>query len=165
MIVRKLRLQRGWTQDQLAEMAGLSVRTVQRLERGDRPSLETAKALGAVFEVDHTSFHPEEPVMVQSAPAVPPAQDPPKVEVSPEESAALSHARSVKSFYEGLLVWLAVTVTMFIAFGVHEPIVWACVGGAALAVVFQGLLSFETIRLPGVDYERRLAEKKLGRRL
>ncbi|WP_428831123.1 helix-turn-helix domain-containing protein, partial [Campylobacter coli] len=30
MIVRKLRLQRGWSQDQLATMTGLSVRTIQR---------------------------------------------------------------------------------------------------------------------------------------
>ena len=34
MIVRKLRLQRGWSQEQLAEMSGLSTRTIQRIERG-----------------------------------------------------------------------------------------------------------------------------------
>jgi transcriptional regulator with XRE-family HTH domain len=33
MIVRKLRLQRGWTQEHLAELTGLSVRSIQRLER------------------------------------------------------------------------------------------------------------------------------------
>ena len=48
MIVRKLRLQRGWSQSQLAEMLGVATRTVQRLEQGQRPSLETAKALAAV---------------------------------------------------------------------------------------------------------------------
>jgi len=32
-------------------MAGVSVRTIQRLERGDPPSLERAKALASVFEV------------------------------------------------------------------------------------------------------------------
>jgi transcriptional regulator with XRE-family HTH domain len=34
MIVRKLRLQRGWTQEHLAGLSGLSVRSIQRLERG-----------------------------------------------------------------------------------------------------------------------------------
>ncbi|CAM4169684.1 XRE family transcriptional regulator [Vibrio agarivorans] len=34
MIIRKLRLKRGWTQEQLAELSGLSIRTVQRIERG-----------------------------------------------------------------------------------------------------------------------------------
>lgn len=32
MIVRKLRLQRGWSQEQLATLTGLSVRTIQRIE-------------------------------------------------------------------------------------------------------------------------------------
>jgi transcriptional regulator with XRE-family HTH domain len=35
--VKQLRLQRAWSQEQLAELAGLSVRTIQRIENGDRP--------------------------------------------------------------------------------------------------------------------------------
>lgn len=35
----------------MAELPGLSVRTVQRIESGDHPSLETLSALAAVFEV------------------------------------------------------------------------------------------------------------------
>ena len=34
MLVQKLRLQRGWSQEQLAVVSGLSVRTIQRIERG-----------------------------------------------------------------------------------------------------------------------------------
>ena len=52
MIVRKLRLKRGWTQSQLAEMADVTSRTIQRIEQGQKPSLETCKALASVFEVD-----------------------------------------------------------------------------------------------------------------
>ena len=48
---RSLRLSRAWSQEQLAELSGLSVRTVQRIENGDQPSLETLSALAAVFEV------------------------------------------------------------------------------------------------------------------
>ncbi len=47
--VKQLR-QRAWS-EQLAEMAGLSVRTIQRIENGERPGLETLSALAAVFEV------------------------------------------------------------------------------------------------------------------
>jgi transcriptional regulator with XRE-family HTH domain len=36
----------------LAELSGLSVRTVQRLERGQPASMESLKALGAAFEID-----------------------------------------------------------------------------------------------------------------
>ena len=52
MIVRKLRLEKGWSQEQLAEMSGLRVRTVQRIERGQNPSLESLKSLAAVFETE-----------------------------------------------------------------------------------------------------------------
>ncbi|PLL91167.1 DNA-binding protein, partial [Klebsiella michiganensis] len=38
--VKQLRLQRAWSQEQLAELAGVSVRTIQRIENGDRPGLE-----------------------------------------------------------------------------------------------------------------------------
>jgi DNA-binding XRE family transcriptional regulator len=34
MIVQKLRIQRGWSQEQLAELTGLRARTIQRIERG-----------------------------------------------------------------------------------------------------------------------------------
>ncbi|MFS2225986.1 helix-turn-helix domain-containing protein [Pantoea sp. B65] len=49
--VRELRLAKAWSQEQLAEMASLSVRTVQRIENGEQPSLETLSALAAVFEI------------------------------------------------------------------------------------------------------------------
>ncbi|WP_068872396.1 helix-turn-helix domain-containing protein [Edwardsiella tarda] len=48
---KEMRLSRAWSQEQLAEMAGLSVRTVQRIENGERPGLETLSALAAVFGV------------------------------------------------------------------------------------------------------------------
>ncbi|MFK3703857.1 helix-turn-helix domain-containing protein [Klebsiella sp. NPDC088457] len=50
--VKQLRLQHAWSQEQLAEMAGVSVRTIQRIENGDRPGLETLSALAAVFNVN-----------------------------------------------------------------------------------------------------------------
>ena len=52
MIIRKLRLEQGWTQQELAQYGGLSIRTVQRIEKGQLPSEETAKCLGAVFGVE-----------------------------------------------------------------------------------------------------------------
>lgn len=61
MLIQKLRLQRGWSQEQLAEVSGLSVRTVQRLERGQPGSLESLNALAAVFEIDLDRL--EEPAM------------------------------------------------------------------------------------------------------
>ena len=59
--VKQLRLQRAWSQEQLAELAGVSVRTIQRIENGDRPGLETLSALAAVFEVNVAVISGESP--------------------------------------------------------------------------------------------------------
>ena len=52
MIVKRLRERRNWSQEQLAQISGLSLRTVQRVEAGNRASLETLKALSSVLETD-----------------------------------------------------------------------------------------------------------------
>jgi transcriptional regulator with XRE-family HTH domain len=52
MLIQKLRLQHGWSQEQLAELSGLSVRTIQRIEGGKTASVESLKSLGAIFEID-----------------------------------------------------------------------------------------------------------------
>jgi transcriptional regulator with XRE-family HTH domain len=52
VVLNALRLQRGWSQEQLAELAGLGVRTIQRAERGQNPSAESLKAIAAVLDVD-----------------------------------------------------------------------------------------------------------------
>ncbi len=52
MIVKKLRVEKRWSQEQLAKMSGLSVRTIQRVESGQSASLETLKSLASVFEIE-----------------------------------------------------------------------------------------------------------------
>lgn len=50
-VIKKYRAERMWSQEQLADAAGLGLRTVQRLEASGTGSLETVRALAAVFEV------------------------------------------------------------------------------------------------------------------
>lgn len=52
MIVRNLRNKRNWSQEHLATMCGLSIRTIQRVESGQSASLETLKSLASVFDID-----------------------------------------------------------------------------------------------------------------
>lgn len=153
MIVRKLRLQRGWSQDQLAELMDVSVRTVQRLERGHQPSLETAKALASVFEVDLSSFNLEKTDMLE------------KAEIRQDEKEAIEYAKGVKEFVHGLIAYVVMAVVFFTVFGFDRPILyWVFIGvGAGLAI--QALFTFEIIRFPFQNWERRIAEKRLGRKL
>ncbi|PAV26134.1 transcriptional regulator [Tamilnaduibacter salinus] len=50
--VRHERQQRGWTQQHLAEAAGCSLRTVQRIEKQGLASNESVSALCAVFDIE-----------------------------------------------------------------------------------------------------------------
>jgi transcriptional regulator with XRE-family HTH domain len=58
--IKKLRLQRHWSQEQLAEMSGLSTRTIQRIESGQNADFETLKSLASVFEINLSSLNKEE---------------------------------------------------------------------------------------------------------
>lgn len=51
MDLKKVRVEHNWSQDQLAEITGISTRTIQRIENGSPPSLETMKALAAGFNL------------------------------------------------------------------------------------------------------------------
>jgi transcriptional regulator with XRE-family HTH domain len=50
--VKAQREQRAWSQEHLAEVTGLGLRTIQRIESAGTASYESAKALAAVFGVD-----------------------------------------------------------------------------------------------------------------
>jgi transcriptional regulator with XRE-family HTH domain len=49
-LVKDLRQRRGWTQQQLAEVADLSLRTIQRIENQGVASNESVSALSAVLD-------------------------------------------------------------------------------------------------------------------
>lgn len=49
--VRILRESRGWSQEHLAEVSGLSLRTIQRIEADGRGSRESKLSLAAAFDV------------------------------------------------------------------------------------------------------------------
>lgn len=50
-LVKQLRANKHWSQQQLSDACGLNLRTIQRLESSGKASIETVRALAAVFEV------------------------------------------------------------------------------------------------------------------
>ena len=50
--IKQLRQQRGWTQQQTADIANLSIRTVQRVELNGTASVETTRSLAAILEIE-----------------------------------------------------------------------------------------------------------------
>jgi transcriptional regulator with XRE-family HTH domain len=49
--IKQLRIDKGWTQERLALVAGLSYRTIQRIEKDGRCSLDSKMALSAAFNI------------------------------------------------------------------------------------------------------------------
>jgi DNA-binding XRE family transcriptional regulator len=50
-IVKEMRIERAWTQAQLAELCDVNLRTIQRVENKGNASLETIMALCVTFDV------------------------------------------------------------------------------------------------------------------
>lgn len=65
--VKALRAERGWTQQQLAEICALSLRTIQRVEVHGLASHETVNALAGAFQISRASLLPQ--AMDPAAPA------------------------------------------------------------------------------------------------
>lgn len=63
--IRRWRTRRGWTQDHLAEQAGISAKFVGEVERGeDNPSLETLWSLISALQIEWSDLLDEERVAV-----------------------------------------------------------------------------------------------------
>ena len=60
-VVRKLRESKAWSQDHLAEAAGLSVRTIQRVESEGAASAETRMAVASALGVVPGDLAPKAP--------------------------------------------------------------------------------------------------------
>jgi transcriptional regulator with XRE-family HTH domain len=156
MLVQKLRLQRGWSQEDLAALSTLSVRTIQRIERGHTASMESLKALASVFEVDFLFL--KEPDMNQpSAPSV-----------DRDEALALAHVRRIKGFYHHLLQFAAIVGVLAVMNYITNPrypwVLWVALSWGSV-LVLHGLQAFDKLPFLTAAWERRQVEKYMGRRL
>lgn len=154
MSIRTLRLQRGWSQEQLSLLSGLSVRTIQRIERGQNPSLESLKSLAAVFEVELKELS---------------ASDEPSdnVKVSEQEQIVLNRVREMKRFYSHLISYVVVVVFLFMINLITDPnYIWAYwpALGLGIGIIKHALRVFHVFHRFGDKWEKKQVEKRLGRK-
>lgn len=156
MLVQKLRLQHGWSQEQLAELSGLSTRTIQRLERGQSASAESLKAVASVFEIDFSTLRETK------------MDDPANPNVRADEALALAHVRKIKAFYIHLTQYVVIVGALAILNLFTMPsypwILWVA-GGWGVGVVAHGLRVFNKVPFLNGAWERQQVEKYLGREL
>ena len=116
--LRSLRLEKGWSQEQLATISGLSERTIQRAERGDTPSLETLGALAASFDLSSAQLRdliqaPQETETMAANDTAP--TETPTIANAQDDGASTALFNPVTkrlllggAIYLGVLTWLAV---------------------------------------------------------
>ena len=156
MLVQKLRLQRGWSQQQLSELSGLNVRTIQRIEKGQEPSVESLKSLAAVFNVEFSTLKEQgmDNVITESQPA--------------EEILAFNQVRKLKGFYIHLAQYVLVIAVLTVVNALTTPNRWWVqwvVMGWGVGVFFHWLEISQRFGLFGSKWEKEQVEKRLGRKL
>jgi transcriptional regulator with XRE-family HTH domain len=156
MLVQKLRLQRGWSQQQLAELSGLNVRTIQRIEKGQEPSVESLKSLAAVFNVEFSTLKEQGMDNVISETQ------------SAEEILAFNQVRKLKGFYIHLAQYVLVIAVLTVINALTTPNRWWVqwvIMGWGVGVFFHWLQISERFGLFGSNWEKEQVEKRLGRKL
>ena len=114
MLIRKLRLQRCWSQEQLAELCDLSVRTIQRLEKGDSAGVETYKSLASVFEVNFQELRQQQERSMDKQP-----------NISNDEHRVIVQVKEIKGLYSHLVSFVMVVTALTLL---------KCVNGGGLLV-------------------------------
>jgi transcriptional regulator with XRE-family HTH domain len=156
MLVRKLRLRRGWSQEQLAQMSGLSVRTVQRIERNQGGSVESLKSLAAVFEVEFTSLIRENEMTNETD------------KISSDEEIAIQQVKEIKGFYTHLVQFVVIISALafinYMTSPAHYWVIWVIVGWGA-GIIAHGLTAFEVFSIFSASWEKRQIEKRINRKL
>ena len=161
MIIRKLRLQRGWSQEQLSQMSGISSRTIQRIERGQKASAESLKSLAAVFDINYTELRQELDMNTQTT-----TND--NAQITDKEGRAIEYVRDLKGFYSHLIKYVLVITLLFIINYITSPTyiwAWWVVLGWGLGILSHALAVFEISSFFGPNWEKKKVEKRLGRKL
>ena len=158
MDLQKLRVDRGWSQEELSVHSGLSVRTIQRIENGKRASLESLKCLAAVIETSVSSLVKEN-IMTST---------PPSGELFAEraEQEAIDYVQNLKGFH---MNWIAFAVIMpclyFLNMYVSPEDLWVVIVGVAwlFAIALHALVIYGLFSTFGGAWEQRQFEKRMNR--
>ncbi len=141
--IKKMRLERHWSQDQLAEMSGLSVRTIQRIENGENAGLESLKSLAAVFEIN----------IIDSDKKV-------EMEQFKKEE---EYVQNIKGFYKLLAIAILSLVVPFII-ALNDSSNWNIFLWMLLSwAVLLGIYSLNVFDFFGEEWKRKLINKKFNK--
>lgn len=168
MSLKKLRLEKGWSQEHLAQTSGLSLRTIQRIESGRRPSLDSANCLAAIFEINVNTLL-EEQTMTHDNKTISNdfTQDTNEHSMSAEEREAVEYVKNIKAMRLSFLFFIIVIPCLYLLNIKTTPdAIW--VQWAAVPWLFSFLLHWVVIKVlfgaVNTEWEQREVNKRLNRR-
>lgn len=142
--LKKMRLERHWSQDQLAEMSGLSIRTIQRIENGENAGLESLKSLASVFEINITDSNKKEEME----------------QIRKEEE----YVQNLKGFYKLLAIAIFSLIVPFIL-AVNDASFWGVFLWILLSWgVLVGIYSLNIFDFFGKEWKRKMIKKKFKKK-
>ena len=140
-------------------MAGISTRTLQRIERGANASPETLKCIASVLETDFGYIRKEQTMPSDTQPALP--------EISTDEQNAMEYVRDIKSFYmhafQYVVVMLGLTIINLLTNPGYLWVLWPALGWG-VGLLAHGLSVFEIINIFGDEWEKQQIQKRMQRR-
>lgn len=138
--LKKMRIERHWSQEQLAEMSGLSIRTIQRIEKGENAGLESLKALAAVFEVTLVDSDKKEE----------------QAQVDKEQQ----YIKNVKGFYKLILI-AVLSLSVFLVLALFDTEAWnVFLYMLILWSIVIGINAYQTFDFFGEKWKKKMIDKK-----
>lgn len=125
--IKRWREERHWSQEHLAELAGIGLRTIQRIENGEQASRESLTALAAAFNV--------EAIALVVDPEIEATDIVQRRNVKVRATARLTLWVHLAAYALGAIVFAAVGLAMTNGSVMLWPLLWWTVGLTAHAVL------------------------------
>ena len=158
MDIQKLRTDKGWSQEELAMHAGISVRTIQRIENGKRASLESLKCLAAVFETSVSELVQEKPMTTTESTS--------QHLLEMKEKEAIAYVENLKGFHMNWIAFLVVMPCLYLLNKQVSPeTLWVAIVGVAwaFAIVLHAIVLFGMFSVFGGAWEQRKFQERMNR--
>lgn len=159
MSVKKHRLEKAWSQEQLAQTSGLSVRTIQRIEQGQKAGLESLKCLAAVFETNISDLIEEEQMIEDKRTSI--------NLNNRDEAEAIEYVKNLKGFHMSWLTYLVVIPGLYLINIFVTPeymwVIWPALGWG-VSILYKGLKLFGIFGVFDAEWEQNQFEKRLRNR-
>ena len=161
-MIKTYRLKKAWSQEQLSEFSGVSVRTIQRLEKGGQGALETLKAIAATLEIDIQTLQstPSDEEQTMQVNNVEQPLDPAAAKLAEVQR----EVKELKGFYSHLSSYVMVMLLLTAINLIFSPdyfwAIWPMLGWG-IGIINHALGVFNIWPKFGKDWEEKQIQKRL----